>query len=215
MRVDCSWMGLVPWWRPQTAAFPLLSSMWGHREKSAICNLEEDPLWALNLPEPWSWTLLSLKLWEIDVCCINHPVDGVLGFPGGSVVKNPLASPGDTEDVVWPLGQENHPEEEIATYSSILAWEIPWTQEPSGLQSMRSKIFGYNWACVHDGILSGQPEGTRTIKLSLISGIMCTCPSAWLCRTTCRSTPQWRTDEWAWNEWIPFKKRSNSREKVI
>ena len=37
---------------------------------------------------------------------------------------------------IQPLGQEDPLEEEIATHSSILAWEIPWTEEPAGLQSM-------------------------------------------------------------------------------
>ena len=34
------------------------------------------------------------------------------------------------------LGQENSLKKEMATHSSILAWEIPWTEEPGGLQSM-------------------------------------------------------------------------------
>ena len=37
---------------------------------------------------------------------------------------------------VQSLGWENSLEKEIATHSSILAWEIPWTEEPGGLQSM-------------------------------------------------------------------------------
>ena len=37
------------------------------------------------------------------------------------------------------LGQENTLEEEVATHSSILVWRIPWTEEPGGLQSMRSQ----------------------------------------------------------------------------
>ena len=37
---------------------------------------------------------------------------------------------------VQPLGQEDLLEEGIATYSSIIAWEIPWTEEPGGLESM-------------------------------------------------------------------------------
>ena len=52
------------------------------------------------------------------------------GFPGGSVAKNP---PGRQEMQVLSLGQENPLEEEMATQSSILAWEIPWTEEPGGL----------------------------------------------------------------------------------
>ena len=37
---------------------------------------------------------------------------------------------------VWSLGQEDPLEEELATHSSILAWKIPWTEEPGGIQSM-------------------------------------------------------------------------------
>ena len=62
-----------------------------------------------------------------------------VGFPGGSVVKN---SPAMQETQVRSLGQENPLEEEVATHTSILAWEIPWTEEPSGLQSMRSRRVG-------------------------------------------------------------------------
>ena len=40
------------------------------------------------------------------------------------------------ETQVWPLGQEDPLEKEMATRSSILAWSIPWTEEPGGLQSI-------------------------------------------------------------------------------
>ena len=49
------------------------------------------------------------------------------------MVKN---LPAMQETQVQSLGQEYALEEEMATHSSILAWEIPWTKEPSGLQSM-------------------------------------------------------------------------------
>ena len=58
----------------------------------------------------------------------------LLGFPGGSAVKNPSAK---KEKQVLSLGWENTLEKEIATYSSILAWEIPWTEEFGGLQTIR------------------------------------------------------------------------------
>ena len=58
----------------------------------------------------------------------------VMGFPGGLTVKNP---PEMQEMWVQSLGGEDPLEEEMATHSSILAWEIPWTEEPDGLQSMR------------------------------------------------------------------------------
>ena len=54
----------------------------------------------------------------------------MLGFPSGSIVKNPPANAGDG---VQTPGQEYPLENEIAAYSSILAWEIPWTEELGGL----------------------------------------------------------------------------------
>ena len=58
-----------------------------------------------------------------------------LGFPGGSAVKNPRAI---QETQVRSLGREDPLEEGIATHSSILAWRIPWTEEPGSLQSIGS-----------------------------------------------------------------------------
>ena len=52
------------------------------------------------------------------------------GFPGGSVVKN---SPAIQETCVQSLGWEDPLEEGMATHSSILAWEIPRTEETGGL----------------------------------------------------------------------------------
>ena len=48
------------------------------------------------------------------------------------------------ETQVRSLGQEDPLEKETATHSSILAWEIPWTEEPGGLQSMGSQRTGYD-----------------------------------------------------------------------
>ena len=47
--------------------------------------------------------------------------------------------PAVQETHVQPLGQGDHLEKEMATHSSILAWRIPWTEEPGGLQSMGSQ----------------------------------------------------------------------------
>ena len=51
-------------------------------------------------------------------------------------VKNP---PAMWETLVLSLGWEDPLEEGMATHSSALAWRIPWTEEPSGLQSMESQ----------------------------------------------------------------------------
>ena len=53
-----------------------------------------------------------------------------IGFPGGSEVK---ASASMQETWVRSLGQEDPLEKEMATHSNILAWRIPWTEEPGGL----------------------------------------------------------------------------------
>ena len=55
-------------------------------------------------------------------------------FPRGSVVKNPAASAAVTEDVGSIPAWEDPLEKGKATLSSILAWKIPWTEEPGGLQ---------------------------------------------------------------------------------
>ena len=51
-------------------------------------------------------------------------------------VKNP---PSMKETWVQSLGQEDPLEKAVATHSSVPAWEIPWTEEPGGLQSMGSQ----------------------------------------------------------------------------
>ena len=50
---------------------------------------------------------------------------------------------------VRSLGQEDPLEKEMATHSSILTWEIPWTEEPGGLQSMGSQRVGHDLETEH------------------------------------------------------------------
>ena len=57
----------------------------------------------------------------------------VRGFPGGSVVKNPSANAGDPRDTGSIPGLGRSPGEENSNCSSILAWEIVWTEELGGL----------------------------------------------------------------------------------
>ena len=54
------------------------------------------------------------------------------------MVKNPSASAGDLETWVQSLGRKDPLEDGVATHSSILAWRIPWTEEPGGPQSIAS-----------------------------------------------------------------------------
>ena len=62
-------------------------------------------------------------------------------LPGGSAVKNPPAKQGARIEF---LGQEDPLEKEMATHSGILAWRIPWKEEPGGLQSMGSYRVGHD-----------------------------------------------------------------------
>ena len=50
------------------------------------------------------------------------------------------------ETLVWSLAWKDPLEEELATHSSILAWKMPWTEEPGGLQSMGSQRIKHNIA---------------------------------------------------------------------
>ena len=73
-----------------------------------------------------------------------------LGFPGGSVVKN---LPAKQKARVRSLGGEDPLEKAVATHSSILAWEIPWTEEPGGLWSTGSQRVGHDWATEQQQII--------------------------------------------------------------
>ena len=64
-----------------------------------------------------------------------YDISPLSGFPGGLVVKNLPANVGD----VGSISGSGRSPGEGNTCSSIFAWEIPWTEEPGGLQSM-----GYN-----------------------------------------------------------------------
>ena len=59
----------------------------------------------------------------------------MMGFPVPQMVKN---LPAMQETQVRSLGQEDPLEKGMATHCSVLAWRIPWTEEPGGLQSMGS-----------------------------------------------------------------------------
>ena len=68
------------------------------------------------------------------------------GLSGASLVAEMVKNvPAVQETQVRPLGREDPPEKEMATHSSTLAWEIPWTQEPGRLQSMGLQRVGHNW----------------------------------------------------------------------
>ena len=70
-----------------------------------------------------------------------HTTHSLRASPVAQVVKDP---PAMWEIWVRSLGWEDLPEKEMATHSSILAWRIPWTERPGGLQSMESQRGGHD-----------------------------------------------------------------------
>ena len=85
---------------------------------------------------------------ESEIHCYFTLSNVTMGFPGGSVVKNP---PAMQETRVQSLGWEDPLEKEMATHSSTLAWKIPWTEDPGGatvhwVAEELDKRVGYNLA---------------------------------------------------------------------
>ena len=69
-----------------------------------------------------------------------------MGFPSGSAIENP---PVNAEDAGLIPGSRRSPGERKAIHSNILAWEIPWTEEPGGLQSTWSQRVKHDLAIQH------------------------------------------------------------------
>ena len=97
-----------------------------HSSKASI--LRHSAFFIVQLPHPYMTTGKTIAL--------------IRGFPGGSEVKASAFKKGRPgfDPWVWkiPLGKE------MATHSSILAWRIPWTEEPGGLQSTGSQRVGHD-----------------------------------------------------------------------
>ena len=79
----------------------------------------------------------------------------ISGFSDGSVVKTKICLPiQETQETqIWYLGPEDSLEEEMATHSSIPVWQIPWTEEPSGLYGVEwvygvAKSDMTEWLCI-------------------------------------------------------------------
>ena len=104
-----------------------------------LAPLESQAKTSWKVPGPWP---AGHPLTPITCISVFWSFLSNLGFPDGSLVKNPPAMQ-DTR--VWSLDQEDPLEKGMATHSSILVWRIPWREEPSGLQSMGLQRVRHNW----------------------------------------------------------------------
>ena len=75
-------------------------------------------------------------------------------YPFSLVAQMVKNLPAVQENQVWSLGQEGSLEKGMATHSSILAWELPWIEEPGGLQSKGLPRVRHDWATNTSTILS-------------------------------------------------------------
>ena len=82
-------------------------------------------------------------------------------FPGSSVVKNPPANAGDVGSIP---GSEDPLEENMATHSSVLAWEIPWTEDPGGEQTIGSQRVGLDWVTEHTHMQKCNLDTEKTLS---------------------------------------------------
>ena len=90
--------------------------------------------------------LITLQYYS-GFCHIASTFDHHSLLPGASLEAQRINRlPAMQETRVRSLGWEDPLEKEMATHSSILAWRIPWLEEPSGLQSTGSQRVGHDWA---------------------------------------------------------------------
>ena len=121
-------------------------------------------VWCVYTECCWSYMWLTLHVCSVtsdsmDCSSLGSSVHGITlarilewvaisfsrgsGFPGSSALQR---LPAMRETWVWSLGQEDPLEKEMETHSSILAWRIPWMEEPGGLQYTGLQRVRHNWA---------------------------------------------------------------------
>ena len=116
-----------------------------HFEGRGGCNAAKYPKIHWTAPHPQQrviWPKVS------KVQRLRNPGLELSSFPSGSAIKN---LPAMKTTWIWSLGWEDPLEEGTATHSSILAWRIPWTEDPGGLKSTgsQSRTQLKRWAGTH------------------------------------------------------------------
>ena len=117
-----------------------LKSLFQHYSSKASV-LQHSAFFIVQLSHPYMTTGKTIAL--IRRTFVGKVMSLLFNMLSAQRLKN---LPGTRETWVWSLGQEDTLEKEMATHSSILAWRIPWTEEPGGLQSTGSQKVRHNWA---------------------------------------------------------------------
>ena len=95
-------------------------------------------IWLLEKPQLWLYGPLLAKIYHM----YTYICTSICAFLVAQRIKN-QASMQETQ--VWSLDQEDPLEKGLASHSSILAWRIPWTEGPDGLQILGSQRLGHDW----------------------------------------------------------------------
>ena len=166
---------------------PFLYVVWGRGSISFSCrwrvlstNCFITPKAVLSPTElssvPFSYSAMSDSLWlhglqRSILLTVSWPqVCEYTGFPVARVVRIHLPTQETEETQLRSLGGEDPLEKEMATQPGILAWRIPWTEEPGGLQSMGSHRVRHDW--------SGLARSTHVwVCFWILSSIHLTCVS--------------------------------------
>ena len=127
-------------WTKIYASFKMRSLLLG--KKSKLDNeIKDSTLPVLcflkNMENCWHASNPAIDTWDFTI---------LVSVSWASLVAQMLKNlPAIQETWVWPLGKEDPLEEGMASHSSILAWWIPWTEEPGGLQSMGLQRVRHDW----------------------------------------------------------------------
>ena len=137
----CTTMVEITWWNKNINYQTFQKTVnWSH---SGLCRNK--------VSKPWNKSILAKgigkELGVLGMLGISNVRDLYRSKPGASLVTQMVKKlPAMWETWVWSLGQEDPPEKGMATHSSILAWEIPWTEQPGGLPSTGSQRVRHDWA---------------------------------------------------------------------
>ena len=132
----------------QNPSIQVKSDLWGE----LLSRISSAPICSWSFPSWLTWNfsiILLFALFFSSGCNITFFsfISTFLCIIGASLVAQRLKRlPAMQETWVQSLGQEDPLEKEMATHSSILAWRIPWMEEPGGLQSTGSQRVGHDWA---------------------------------------------------------------------
>ena len=110
-----------------------------------------------------TWTSDSFLIWYYTCFSAIPPNRPTLSLVAQRIKHLPAVQ----ETRVRSLGWEDPLEKEMATHSSILAWRIPWTEEPGGLQSTGSQRVRHDWATSHTSHTLPLPQSPKDCSIHL------------------------------------------------